>query len=75
MKKTRNNMWMAYKRVDSERLTKDTHELSLNGARFEVVHSKSEWKVWICVRCRKDSRIFQLCEDPGYIWTDFQGEV
>ena len=75
MKKTRNSMWMAYKRKDFKCLNEDTHNLSLNGARFEVYHSSSEWKVWIQVRCYKDSRIFKLCESMGYVWTDFQGEV
>lgn len=74
MRKTGHSMWMAYRKKDFKRLNDDTHELSMNGARFEVWHSASEYKVWIQVRCYKDSRIYQMCESLGYVWSTFQAE-
>ena len=70
----KHSMWMAYRRRDFKSLNEDTHLLSTNGARFEVLHSSSEYKVWIQVRCRKGSSVYQLCEFLHYVWSTFQAE-
>lgn len=74
MNKQKYSMWMAYRKKDFKALNEDTHLLSMEGARFEVWHSTSEYKVWIQVRCRQDSRIYQLCESLHYVWSTFQAE-
>ena len=65
--KQRYSMWKTYKKNESHKMNEETVELSMVAARYEI-HLTVNGDITVQVRCRKGSRVYNLCKKLGFEW-------
>ena len=67
-KNKKRSMWKSYTQQTRKQMNKETTKLSTFAARYEVYYN-IDGVVTIKVRCRKNSRVYNLCKSLGYEWS------
>lgn len=65
-RKKKSEMFKTYVYGSFRQLEEETRALSLLAARYEVLCVYSMNRVTVKVRCRKGSKVHQLCQQFGY---------
>lgn len=65
-KRKKSELFKTYHKGEFKELEDETRALSLLAARYEVLYLNCSNEVTVKVRCRKNSRVYQLCQQFGY---------